>query len=42
MQGDADMAIKTLQDGLSPDRPQSFVQADALVSIPCARMRIRD
>lgn len=32
MQGDAEEAIETLQDGLSPDRLHSFVQADALVS----------
>jgi hypothetical protein len=32
MKGDADDAIKTLQDGLKPDRPNDFAQADALVS----------
>jgi hypothetical protein len=33
MSGDSDSAITTLTDGLKPDRPQVFVQADALVSI---------
>jgi len=28
---DADGAIRVLQDGLKPDRPHTFVQADMLV-----------
>jgi hypothetical protein len=36
MKGDADDAIRTLQDGLKPDRPNDFVQADALVSPACS------
>ncbi|KAI0056452.1 hypothetical protein BV25DRAFT_1903221 [Artomyces pyxidatus] len=31
MSGDADGAIKVLQDGLTPDRPTVFLQADALL-----------
>jgi hypothetical protein len=31
MQGDAALAITTLEVGLAPDRPHQFVQADALV-----------
>lgn len=35
MSGQTEEAIKVLQDGLKPDRPVLFQQADALVSETC-------
>jgi hypothetical protein len=37
MTHEPDGAIRALQDFLSPERPQSFIQADTLVRLPVAR-----